>query len=124
MSYDDKENCFVLKKHDGGELVFQHSPRGLYFLDTDNLKHGTVFVNTVEQNKSKFSHRDYLRAVSARELLSKIGRPSQQTFLRIIDKNLLPNCPITRRDAENAQMIFGADIGSLKGKLYGNQSYL
>ena len=33
-----------------------------------------------------------------------------------MDKNLLPNCPITRRDILAAEDIFGPDVGSLKGK--------
>jgi Reverse transcriptase (RNA-dependent DNA polymerase) len=101
----------------GRRHVFEQSPKGLYFIDTaDTQKLGSVFVTTVESNKSKFSQRDYLRALEARKLLCKIGRPSQKTFLHILDKNLLPNCPVTHRDALNAQIIFGPDLGSLKGK--------
>jgi hypothetical protein len=115
--YDDDKNCFVLKRENEKEIVFEQSPRGLYFYDTaGQQEHGTVFVNTVEHNKSKFSHRDYLRAIEARKLICKIGRPSQATFLRILDHNMLPNCPVTRRDAMNAEIIFGPEVGSLKGK--------
>jgi hypothetical protein len=116
--YDDDKNCFMLTRNMEEKIVFKQSERGLYFYDTDETqKHGNLFVvNTVAHNKSKFSHRDVIRATEARKLLCKIGRPSQQTFLRIIDRNLLPNCPITRRDAMNAQLIFGPDVGSLKGK--------
>jgi hypothetical protein len=45
-----------------------------------------------------------------------IGRPSNRTFLKIIDNKLLPNCPVTRRDITIANAIFGPDLGSLKGK--------
>jgi len=33
-----------------------------------------------------------------------------------VDNNLLPNCPITRRDIVAAEHIFGPEIGCLKGK--------
>ena len=45
-----------------------------------------------------------------------IGRPSTRDFIKIVDNNLLPNCPITSRDIRNAEIIFGPDVGTLKGK--------
>ena len=116
VSYDDQRNVFIIKKPNGGSHEFTQSEKGLYYLDTADQKHASVFVNTVDNNKSKYSQRDYLRAIEARKLLCKIGRPSQKTFLNIIDRNLIPNCPVTRRDAVIAYAIFGPDIGSLKGK--------
>jgi hypothetical protein len=41
---------------------------------------------------------------------------STKDFLRIVARNQLPNCPITRDDILVAEDIFGPDIGSLKGK--------
>jgi hypothetical protein len=117
VTYENKKNCFIVTSPTGRRHIFEQSTTGLYFIDTGaTTKHGTVFVNTVKNNKSKFSQRDFLRATEARTILCKIGRPSQATFLKILDRNLLPNCPITRRDAMNAELIFGPDIGSLKGK--------
>jgi hypothetical protein len=116
VSYDDQRNTFIIKKPNGGSHEFAQSEKGLYYLDTAAQKHASVFVNTVEINKSKYSQRDYLRAIEARKLLCKIGRPSQKTFLSILERNLIPNCPVTRRDAVTAFAIFGPDIGSLKGK--------
>jgi hypothetical protein len=118
ITYNSAQNQFIIQ---GGTnktaRTFKSSDRGLFYLDTaTNTSSETVLINTVAHNKSKFSQRDYLRAVTARELLCKIGRPSQKTFLRIIERNLIPNCPVTRRDAINAEIIFGPDIGSLKGK--------
>jgi hypothetical protein len=117
VTYENNKNCFILTSPTGRRHMFEQSPKGLYYIDTAAIqKFGSIFVTTVEFNKSKFSQRDYLRATEARKLLCKIGRPSQKTFLNILDKNLLPNCPVTHRDAVNAEIIFGPDLGSLKGK--------
>jgi hypothetical protein len=45
-----------------------------------------------------------------------IGRPSTSSYIQIVENNLLPNCPVTRRDIAMAEDIFGPDVGSLKGK--------
>eukprot|EP00978_Attheya_sp_CCMP212_P042095 scaffold250959_cov49-Attheya_sp.AAC.1 len=82
----------------------------------DTKTSGVVLVNTVDDNKSKFSARDYSRAVVARRVQKTIGRPSTRDYLRIVEKNLLPNCPVTREDIKIAEAIFGPDVGSLKGK--------
>jgi hypothetical protein len=76
----------------------------------------TLLINTIENNSLKYSSRDYSQAVLARKLQRSIGRPSLKSYLRIIDDNLLQNCPVTRRDVMIAEHIFGPDVGSLKGK--------
>jgi hypothetical protein len=73
-------------------------------------------VNTVDNNKSSYTTRDYSRAVLARKIQKMIGRPSTAAYLKIVKQNLLPNCPITAKDVMAAEQIFGPDIGSLKGK--------
>ena len=37
-------------------------------------------------------------------------------YIRIADKNLMPNCPVTHRDILAAKDIFEPNLGSLKGK--------
>ncbi|MDG7001628.1 MAG: hypothetical protein JRN15_21225, partial [Nitrososphaerota archaeon] len=75
-----------------------------------------MLVNTVADNRSKYSNQDYLRAVKARELQVKIGRPSIREFIKIVNDNLLPDCPVTKADIMAAEDIFGPEIGTLKGK--------
>jgi hypothetical protein len=73
-------------------------------------------VNTVASNKGHYTNDDYLKALRARELQIKIGRPNTKHFIQIVTSNQLPNCPITRADIIAAEHNFGPDIGSLKGK--------
>ena len=94
--------------------VFQQSERGLFFLDTSAT--GTVLINTVAENRSRYTNHDYSLAVLARKLQQILGRPSTRSYLYIVEKYLLPNCPVTCRDIVAAENIFGPDVGSLKGK--------
>jgi hypothetical protein len=80
------------------------------------VNNGTMLVNTVVENRSNFTNREYDNAVLARKIQKTIGRPSTRDFMRYIENMLIPNCPISRADVINAEKIFGPDIGSLKGK--------
>ena len=116
-SYDSAgANEFVVHKKDGTSRVFKQSERGFYYMDSKKTADGVTLVNTVEDNRTSYTNRDYSRAVLARQIQSIIGRPSVRTYLKIIENNLLPNCPITRRDIIAAENIFGPDVGALKGK--------
>jgi hypothetical protein len=70
----------------------------------------------VSNNKDNYTNEDYQRALKARELQIKIGRPSYKDFMRIVNDRLLINCPVTKADVLAAKDIFGHDVGSLKGK--------
>jgi hypothetical protein len=113
---------FIVTKPDGTVFEFRASEGGLYFLDTEQS--ATVMVNTVADNKVNYTNEDYLKAVHARELQIKIGRPSTKDFVRIVTSNQLPNCPVTKADILAAEHIFGPDVGSLKGKTVRRRPHL
>jgi hypothetical protein len=122
VTYDSQgtkhANQFCVHKEDGSLRIFQQSRCGLYYLDTAKTENRTVLaVTTVEANKSKYTNRDYSRALLARKIQVLVGRPELKDFLRYIDSHSLPNCPIHRQDAINAHAILGRDVGSLKGKI-------
>ena len=66
------------------------------------------------QKTDKCTVRDYSNAKKARELKNIIGR------LDYVDKNMIPNCPVTIQDILSTEDIFGPNIGSLKGKTMRN----
>jgi hypothetical protein len=123
--HSDKGNgTFRVTKPDGSNRVFQKSKRGLFYLDTEKaheksmsfMNEGNLLVNTVEENRSKFTNREYQNALLARKIQKMIGRPSTRDFIHYVENLLIPNCPIGRNDIMNAEKIFGPDVGSLKGK--------
>ena len=114
LNNPDGGGLFVVTKPDGTVFEFKTLLGGLYFLDTECAL--TVLVNTVADNKAKYTNEDYLKALAARQLQIKISQPSTKQFICIVTTNQLPNCPITKADILAAKHIFGPDMGSLKGK--------
>ena len=122
IEYDsNKDNGFVVTKLTGEKFKFIQLVSGLHYLDTsihDTDKNGdtTRVVNTVKENKMNYTNNDYLHAMRARELQLTVGRPSTTTFVALLKRNRIANCPVTPADVEAAEYIFWPDIGSLKGK--------
>ena len=77
VTYDsDLDNVFRVDLPNGRIQKYTESYNGLYFSNLiDEYFVDTFLVNTVEYNKTKYSHRDYLKAVDARKLQSIIGNP-------------------------------------------------
>lgn len=68
ITYDSKNgNEFTVHKDDNSVHHFKESPRGLYYMDiNENIQRENVLVvNTVEENKAKYTNRDYERAIAA-----------------------------------------------------------
>ena len=117
VMYDSNNgHGFKVHKADGMVRLFKQSTRGLFYMESTGDTEGVTLVNTVADNCSSYTNHDYSCAVLARKLQKIIGQPSTHTFLTIVEKNLLPNCPITRKDILAAEAMFGRNVGSLKGK--------
>jgi hypothetical protein len=89
-----QEKVFIVEKPDGMERRFVKTDAGLYCFNT--AEHGTVLVNTVDNNKSRYPARAYRQAVLAPKLQTMIGYPSTRGFIKLVNKNLIPNYPIQR----------------------------
>jgi hypothetical protein len=113
VTYDSRAgknpNAFCVHKENGVIHRFQQSKRGLFYLDTADMKDHVVLVTTVANNKSNYTDRDYTRAKLARRVQILVGRPELKDFLRDIDGNNIKNCPITHQDAINADAILWAE---------------
>jgi hypothetical protein len=72
-------NKFVVHNTGGTARSFLESRRGLYFMNTATTS--TILVNTVDNNKTRYTNCDYSRALLARKLQNIIGRPSTRSLL-------------------------------------------
>jgi len=106
-------DCFKVHKAKGTKCVFKPSKKGLFYSCVNN---DVALVTTVENNTNKYTVKEYSYAKKARDLQNIIGRPSTQDLFSYVDKNLIPNCPVSRQDILRAEDIFGPNIGSVKGK--------
>ena len=96
LTFDSsKDNAFHLHKEDGIVRIVKQSKKGLYYTDTKKDHSEVSMLNTVIDNRTKFSQRDYSNAELARKIQKIIGRPSTRTFLSIVDRNLLRHYPVT-----------------------------
>ena len=73
-----------------------------------------MMVTTVMGNFEAFTKREIERAKKARELLARMGFPTVQQAMSILNSG--SNFEVTARDFQIADAIWGTDIASLKGK--------
>ena len=77
-----------------------------------------MLVNTVEESKEGFTNRELGDAKQACRTLGLIGYPSDREYKDMVRSNMIMKCPTTTRDIDNANIIFGRDVHTLKkGKL-------
>ncbi len=73
-------------------------------------------MNTVAENKSRYTNKEIKQAETAHELYIKLARPALNDFIRIGREGRILNCPITVADIKRWVDIFGVDLGTLKGR--------
>ena len=126
MNTDD-DNAFHLHV-DGRIIRFGAAMKGIYALDNsmdesadaiwDSKDKGDeyhVLYGTVNEIKEQYTKQGYKQAVEARKLQNIIMRPSTKDMNDVVLRHFR-DCPVTRRDIEAAEHIFGPNLGSLKGK--------
>ncbi len=94
----------------------------LVHIETDNKTttssdEGFVMVNTVRANFEGYTKRDIEKAQEARRLQGMIGNPIERDFVGMVREKLIANCPVTVRNIQNANQIFGPNLANLRGKM-------
>ncbi len=76
-----------------------------------------MLVNTVRGNFEGYTRHEVERAMEAQRIQGMIANPTEREFAGMVREQLLTNCPVTVRDVDNANQIFGPDLANLKGKV-------
>lgn len=73
-----------------------------------------AMVTTVAENSKLFTKREIERARQARELMARMGFPTVEQAMSIVNSG--SNFDITTRDFQIADAVWGKDMASVKGK--------
>ncbi|KAI2512474.1 Reverse transcriptase (RNA-dependent DNA polymerase) [Fragilaria crotonensis] len=116
ITYDSgKEDAFVVHLSDDKTVRFTRHGNNLYVFKPP-IKKQVQLLNTVEENKTFFTQRQFERAKRARDLYHALGTPSISDFKAMLRMNTIIGNPVTTEDIVMAEQIFGTDIGRIKGK--------
>ncbi len=75
-----------------------------------------MLMNTVRGNFKGYTCHEVERAREAQCIQGMIANPTEKEFAGMVREQLLTNCPVTIRDIDNANQIFGPDLTNLRGK--------
>ena len=115
ITYDSgKEDAFIVHLSDDKTVRFARRGNNLYVIKPP-IK-GVQLLNTIEENKTFYTQRQFDKAKRARDLYHALGTPSIKDFKAMLRMNTITNNPVTTEDIIVAEKIFGPDIGALKGK--------
>ncbi|KAI2506113.1 Reverse transcriptase (RNA-dependent DNA polymerase) [Fragilaria crotonensis] len=116
ITYDSgKEDAFIVHLSDDKAVRFTRLGNNLYVFKPP-IKKQVQLLNTVEENKTFFTQRQFERAKRARDLYHALGTPSITDFKAMLRMNTIIGNPVTTEDIVMAEQIFGTDIGRIKGK--------
>ena len=109
-----------IKKHPSGLHYWdqRESKTGNIFASLEmeeDITDGNIFVNTVQENMTRYSIRYIKKETEARRLHRTLHFPSKQTFDWMIKGNKIKNYRATSDHAEIAHNIWGESEDYLKG---------
>ena len=120
IRYDHLSDCFTLQPKGStrtyrfGRKRVVGSEGRFYFCDWRKVERDRALVTTVTENLKAFTKREVEQARRAREMLARMGFPTAEQAMSII--NCGSNFDVTARDFQIADAIWGKDIASLNRK--------
>jgi len=120
IQYDNsKRDAFFVTGPNGVKVGFETTAEGLYACNTASGNAVTevwAFINLANDCKQEYTKCEYCDAVLARKVQDIIMFPGDRSYNKIVDANLLANCPVKGGDIQAPGCLFGKNINVLKGK--------
>jgi hypothetical protein len=120
VQYDNHiKDAFLVTGPNGIKVPFRPVGKGLCACGTfpgDASADAWAFISMVDDRKKEYTKQEYRDAMLAQCVQNIIMFPSIRTYNKIVDSNLLANCPVTHQDISAADHILGKNISALKGK--------
>ena len=98
-------------------VLFNESRNGIYFHDPEDCD--LILINTVEENRERFSYRELSGARESRRALAMFSYPSQKLFEHMLCT--IKNFHVTIEDVCNNNTIYVYDFPTLKVKTFRQQ---
>ena len=100
-------------------MLYCNAGKAIVTQKGDLRGYGTVWycpegIANILSIKNKYIVREYTDASKARSIQDRIGRASTKDYIRHVENNMLPNCPIKKADIICAEDILGAKFGIIK----------
>ncbi len=117
VTYDSWDRGGVFQVHTpGGVVEFKSSPHGLHYLDVINKDSRVewMLVKTVQANFEGFTRREVEKTNEVQYLQGMIGNPTEREFAGMVCEKLITNFPVTVRNVNNANHIFGPNLANLQ----------
>jgi hypothetical protein len=118
-------DAFLVTRDDGTIMEFVPSAEGLYYYNFNislmrhqekQITKNTMVVETVEELRRNYTTRELKQMDEAQRLYVIMGRPSKVDFLKMFKKGKLFENPVRIEDFNNAENVYGKDLGVVKGK--------
>lgn len=115
------ENAMILHLYGGKTMKFERVDEGLYVFDASDLSsyklmNAFTFLSTVDYNKQLYKARDVRKADEAIVLHRRTNHMAKDKFVRVIQQNLIRNCPLTVGDVRRSNKIYGPALPTIKGR--------
>ena len=73
------------------------------------------FLTLVESNQTNFTRREVAKADDARKLFINLDMPGNEKFFKMLETNMICDCPVTLGDTKRCFIIYGKELAKVKG---------
>ena len=122
-------DVFHMHNNDGKHIKFAPTPNNLCAhvpskqwmeselqLAQQQLPETDGGLDKVKKNELYYKERQLKAARMAKAILCGIGHPTVHDYKSIIQRNLIKDCPVTLKDIEVMEAVYGPDVAAIKGK--------